>query len=74
MGAKGLINVDPDIVEEARRLGVEVDRSVERDLRRHIEKRKAALTWEQENRASIDAFNRYIDEYGTVGEEFQRDR
>lgn len=74
MGAKDLINVDPDVVEGARSLGVEVDRAVEGDLRRRIERRKAALTWEQENRASVDAFNRYIDEFGTVGEEFRQDR
>ncbi|HVV94067.1 MAG TPA: type II toxin-antitoxin system CcdA family antitoxin [Hyphomicrobiales bacterium] len=68
------VEVDAGLVAEARRLGIDVERAANTALRRRVEKRRASFAWEQENQAGIDAFNRYIEEYGTVGEEFRRQR
>jgi post-segregation antitoxin (ccd killing protein) len=65
------IKIEPDLVTEATQLGIDVNHSVNTDLRRRIEKRKRELAWQAENKEAIDSYNRFIDEHGLWHERFR---
>lgn len=56
--------LDPKLLAEAERLGIDVRRSVEADLRRRIDTARRAAAWQEENNAAIDEANRELEENG----------
>lgn len=72
MGELTPVLIDGALLQEAESLGLEVRSLLEGELRRRIEKRRMADAWAEENKEFVDSYNRYIDRYGTVGEEYRR--
>lgn len=66
------LELDAALVAEAEALDVDVSRELESYLRQLVEKRRIARAWEEEHREGIDEFNRYIEKYGTIGEQYRR--
>ena len=66
------LELDAALVAEAEALDVDVSRELESYLRRLVEKRRIARAWEEEHREAIEEFNRYIEKYGTIGEQYRR--
>jgi antitoxin CcdA len=58
------VTIDPKLVAEARRLGLDIASEVEALLRARIEKRKRELAWQEENRAAIQMVNEKLDREG----------
>jgi antitoxin CcdA len=52
-----------DLLKEAERLGIDVAEACERGLTARVNQAKADL-WYQENRESVDYWNRYVEEHG----------
>ena len=59
--------VDADLLEEARRLQINISDTLERRLRT-IVKAEHEKRWLEENRTAIDAYNRRVAEYGLLSD------
>lgn len=57
------VTLDPQLVEEARALGVSVSRACEQGLAAQV-KAERERRWLEENRAGFESWNRYIAEHG----------
>ena len=63
------VSLDSDLLRDARELGVNVSRACEQGLAEEVRKRKWAK-WQEDNRESIEAYNRYIEKHGCMSEYF----
>ncbi len=72
MGEMKSVPVDGELLREAEALGVDAAALLETQLRRQVETARRARQWAEENRSFIDSYNRYIDDNGTVGEEYRQ--
>ena len=60
--------VDVELLEEARRLRINISETLERRLRT-IVKAEQERRWLEENREAIEAYNRRVAEYGLLSDE-----
>ncbi|MBB4797420.1 antitoxin CcdA [Brevundimonas bullata] len=71
------IGVDPELIEQARQLGVSITGMDERALRLHLQKidpagaEARAKRWADDNAEAIRAYNDRIARDGCFGEEFR---
>jgi antitoxin CcdA len=65
------LSIDAELVAEAREFGTNLSATLERALREaHRESRLAK--WREENRAAIEAHNRFVAENGLLSEEWRK--
>ena len=57
------VSLSPDLLAEARELGVNVSQACERGLKEDVRKARAAA-WLEANRPALEAWNRYVEEHG----------
>ncbi|TCS15845.1 type II toxin-antitoxin system CcdA family antitoxin [Caulobacter sp. BK020] len=72
------IGIDPELLAQAKRLGISVAGMSETQLRLHLQKvdpagaEERARRWADENAGVIDELNRFVDEHGAFGAEWRR--
>lgn len=72
------IEIEPELLEQAARLGIDVTGVDERSLRLHLQKvdpagaEARAKRWAEENAEAIRLHNERIDRYGVFGEDLRR--
>lgn len=59
-----------DLLEEARALGINLSQTLETALAAEVKKAKEKQ-WLEENRAGIEAYNRYIEKHGLFSDRFR---
>ncbi|WP_339861725.1 type II toxin-antitoxin system CcdA family antitoxin [Thalassospira alkalitolerans] len=59
------VSLEADLLETAKKLGINISRSAEEGLHEAVAKRQAEL-WKQENRAAIQASNAYVENHGIL--------
>ncbi len=64
------ISLPEDLVEAARGMDVNLSLAAEDGIRRAVA-RAADARWAAENRATIEAWNRYVEEHGSPLDEFR---
>ena len=71
-GRKRAVNVtvDEEVLSTAKQLGLNLSQVLEDELRRRVTEEKTRR-WEEENRETLEAHNRFIEKYGIFGEEFR---
>jgi antitoxin CcdA len=57
------ISLRSDLIEEARRLNINISQACERGLEEQVTKMRGEQ-WVEENRAAIDYWNAYVEEHG----------
>lgn len=57
------VSLNSELVEEAKRLGINVSRACEEGLARQV-KETAEEEWLRENKAALDASNEYVRKHG----------
>lgn len=62
------LSLAPELVEEARALGLNLSRIVEERLRDAVREERARR-WLEENREGFDAFARFVEKHGIFGED-----
>ena len=65
------LNLRDDLLENARRLGIDVAKACERGLEIKVNEIKAER-WYQENRESVDVWNRYVEENGLPLDDYRQ--
>ena len=71
------VGIDPELVEQAARLGISIAGMDERALRLHLQKvdpagaEARARRWADENAEAIKAYNERITRHGCFGEEWR---
>lgn len=71
------IDIDPELLAQAERLGISVTGMSERDLRLHLQKvdpaggEERARRWAEENAEAIAEHNRFVEEHGPFGAEWR---
>lgn len=71
------IEIEPELLEQAARLGIDVAGVDERTLRLHLQKvdpsgaEARAKRWAEENREAIRLHKERIDKYGVFGEDLR---
>ncbi len=72
------IEIEPELLEQAARLGIDVTGVDERTLRLYLQKvdpagaEARAKRWAEENAEAIRLHNERIDRYGVFGEDLRR--
>ncbi len=64
------VSLDPELLAEAKKLGINLSRTLEERLTEiiHAERIKR---WQEENKDAIDSYNRFIEENGIFGAEYR---
>jgi antitoxin CcdA len=57
------LTVDPELLDEARRLGINLSATLEASLREAVRARKVEQ-WRDVNRAAIQSSNEWVERYG----------
>ncbi|MGD9739349.1 MAG: type II toxin-antitoxin system CcdA family antitoxin [Bauldia sp.] len=72
MGTRRAVNLSMsvDLLDRAKALNINLSQALEPHLRELVREAEAAA-WRRDNRESIEAFNRYIEENGVFGEEWR---
>ena len=71
------IGIDPELVEQAERLGISIVGMDERSLRLHLQKvdpsgaEARAKRWAEENADAIRIHNEFVAKHGCFGEEWR---
>ncbi len=65
------ISLDTGIVEEAKRLGINISRACENGLARQIAEVRGRI-WREENAAAMDAANAWVEEHGVPLSQYRR--
>lgn len=71
------IEIEPELLEQAVRLGIDVTGVDERSLRLHLQKvdpagaEARAKRWAEENATALDAHRRRVERDGVFGEDFR---
>jgi antitoxin CcdA len=71
------IGIDPELPEQAQRLGISIAGMDERALRLHLQKvdpagaEARARRWAEENAEAIEQHNRSVEEYGLLSDDFR---
>jgi antitoxin CcdA len=72
MGAKRAVNlsIDADLVAEAKAAGTNMSALLEKALKEELRDRRWQK-WREENREATEAYNRFVEEHGLLGDEWQ---
>ncbi|KQY27349.1 post-segregation antitoxin CcdA [Caulobacter sp. Root487D2Y] len=71
------IGIDPELLAQAKRLGISVAGMSETQLRLHLQKidpagaEERARRWSQENAEAIKELNRFVEEHGAFGDDLR---
>ena len=71
------IGIDPELVEQAQRLGISIAGMDERALRLHLQKvdpagaEARARRWAEENAEAIKEHSRFVEDYGLLSDDFR---
>ncbi len=71
------IGIDPELIEQAGRLGISTAGMDERTLRLHLQKvdpagaHARARRWAEENAEAIKEHNRFVEEYGLLSDHYR---
>lgn len=65
------LTVDPELLDEARALNINLSATFEASLRDAVRKQKAAA-WLEENRAALDSYNAWIEKNGLPLEQYRQ--
>ena len=71
------IGIDPELLAQAKRLGIAVAGMSETQLRLHLQKvdpagaEERARRWAEENAEVIASLNRFVDEHGVFGDDLR---
>ncbi|MBN8552861.1 MAG: type II toxin-antitoxin system CcdA family antitoxin [Caulobacterales bacterium] len=71
------VGIDPELIEQARRLGISIAGMDERALRLHLQKvyptggDARAKRWARENAEAIRIHNEFVEKHGCFGEEWR---
>lgn len=65
------LTVDPELLDEARALKINLSATFEASLRDAVRKQKAAA-WLEENRAALDGYNAWIEKNGLPLEQYRQ--
>jgi antitoxin CcdA len=73
MGTKKAVNltIDSDLLDQARKLGVNLSRELEARLEQ-LTKAERSAQWQQENREAIEAYNRRVEQRGLFSDRHRR--
>ena len=71
-GRKRAVNlsIDEEILAAAKAQGINLSETLQNELRKRTQEAREAK-WREENRETIESYNRLIDRAGVFGEEFQ---
>jgi len=72
MATNVALRIDPELVAEAQRLGLDVEREIALALRRRIGEATRQKNWASDNRAAIDEANRELEKNGLWYERLPR--
>lgn len=64
------LSVRADLLEEARAYKINLSQTLENALQVELKKEKERR-WLEENRAAIDAYNRYVEKHGLFSDRFR---
>ena len=64
------LTIDAEILAAAKAQGINLSQALEDELRRLTKKAREAK-WQEENREAFESYNRFIENAGVFGEEFQ---
>jgi len=64
------LSLRTDLLEEARALGINLSQTLEAALTAEVKKYKEKQ-WLEDNRAGIEAYNRYIEQHGLFSDRFR---
>ncbi|CAN7534523.1 type II toxin-antitoxin system CcdA family antitoxin [Caulobacter sp. LjRoot300] len=71
------IGIDPELLAQAKRLGISVAGMSETQLRLHLQKvdpagaEERARRWAEENAEAIKALHRFVEEHGAFGDDLR---
>lgn len=65
------LTVDPELLDEARALNINLSATFEASLRDAVRKQKAAV-WLAENRAALDGYNAWVEKNGLPLEQYRQ--
>ena len=65
------ISLNVELIDEAKRLNVNISQACERGLEEQVSKSKAEI-WKEENREAILAANAWIEEHGLPLEQYRQ--
>lgn len=72
MGKRAVnLSLEASLIERAKALDLNLSQALEAKLREIIREAEARR-WESENSEAIESFNRYVDQHGTIGDEYRR--
>ena len=57
------VSLDAELLQEAKKLGINISRSAESGLRDAISMKRAEL-WKEQNKAALEASNSYVTKHG----------
>lgn len=64
------LSIRADLLEEARAFKINLSQTLEAALQAEIKKEKERR-WREENRAAIDAYNRYVEKHGLFSDRYR---
>lgn len=64
------LSIDADLLAEAKALSVNISRAAEHGIADAVRKEKERL-WKEENRETIEGWNRYFEEHGLPFSEYR---
>ena len=65
------LSIDAELLRQARRLGINLSRTLEQRLSELVRDARARQ-WLENNREAIDSYNRHIEEHGTFSDKLRR--
>jgi antitoxin CcdA len=65
------LSVNAALLEEAKALGINLSRAFEQHLAELVRRRKEAA-WQSENRAGVEAYNRFVENKGVFGDKWRK--
>ena len=65
------VSLPSDLIEEARRLNINISKACEQGLERQVAKTRAEQ-WQEENRDAIAYWNAYVEEHGLPLAEYRQ--
>ena len=65
------LSIDADLLRQARQLGINLSRTLEERLSELVREARASQ-WLEDNRESVDAYNRHVEKHGTFSDKLRR--
>ena len=65
------VSLPSELIEEARRLNINISKACEQGLERQVAKTRAEQ-WQEENRGAIEYWNAYVEEHGLPLAEYRQ--